>query len=365
MATIFNYHKNIELVISILVDLCNYMNLHSKFILCLSNMLLFSFLFSMTFGESGNQEISRHTIPVSSSSNVEKSVIIMFDRGYDTQFTNAKQILDKYGFKVSFFVICSFIDGNGYYKLANGREELEDRFTPMNWDQIRLLSKEGHDIESHGMEHRYLLNLSSSQALEDEIQGSKNCLEDQGLKPTYFQIPFNSGADNSTILKMISQYYDFGLSGHSRLMFLNCDGWINYGFETRSYKYQEDCNPYSDDGTVTRTHKYAIREWSHDRFHTRINNNYTTLDPHGTEISDMLFTEFVNLVEAQNQYNIKANKIVAIPVVGYHSIDTYTKYDTSPELFDREMQYLHTNGFNVLKLTDLGYDDNEHHFFIK
>ena len=79
----------------------------------------------------------------------------------------------------------------------------------------------------------------------------------------------------------------------------------------------------------------------------------------------MLFTEFVNLVEAQNQYNIKANKIVAIPVVGYHSIDTYTKYDTSPELFDREMQYLYTNGFNVLRLTDLGYDDNEHHFFIK
>ncbi|MDW0120736.1 MAG: polysaccharide deacetylase family protein [Nitrososphaeraceae archaeon] len=327
--------------------------------------MLSSLLFSITYGESENQENSLHFTPVSTSSNMEKSVIIIFDRGYDTQFKNAKPILDKYGFKVSFFIICNFIDGNGYYKLENGKEELEDSFTPMNWDQIRLLSKEGHDIESHGMEHRYLLNLSSPRALEDEIGGSKQCLEDQGLKPTYFQIPFNRGADNSTILKMISEYYDFGLSGHSRLMFLNCDGWVNYGFKTRSYKYQEDCNPYSDEGIPTRTHKYAIREWSHDRFHTRINNNYTSLDPHGTEISNKLFAEFVSLVEAQNQYNIKLEKVVAVPVIGYHSIDNYTRYDTSPELFDREMQYLYENGFKVLKLTDLGYDEEEHHFYIK
>ena len=164
---------------------------------------------------------------------------------------------------------------------------------------------------------------------------------------------------------MISEYYDFGLSGHSRLMFLNCDGWVNYGFKTRSYKYQEDCNPYSDEGIPTRTHKYAIREWSHDRFHTRISNNYTSLDPHGIEISNKLFAEFVSLVESQNQYNIKSEKVVAVPVIGYHSIDNYTRYDTSPELFDREMQYLYENGFNVLKLTDLGYDEEEHHFYIK
>lgn len=341
------------------------MNLPFKLMICLSNLILTSFLFSITYGGSENQVNSNHTISDSISSNIEKSVIIMFDRGYDTQFVNAKPILDKYGFKVSFFIICSFIDGNGYYKLAGGREELEDSFTPMNWDQVRLLSKEGHDIESHGMEHRYLLNLSSTESLKHEIEGSKQCLEDQGIKPTYFQIPFNRGADNSTILKMISEHYDFGLSGHSQLMFLNCDGWINHGFETRSYKYQEDCNPYTDEGIPTRTHKYAIREWYHDRFHTRINNNYSTLDPHGPEISNMLFAEFVRLVEAQNQYNIKAEKIVAIPVVGYHSIDTHTRYDTSPELFEREMAYLHTNGFNVLKLTDLGYDEKKHHFYIK
>ena len=37
-------------------------------------------------------------------------------------------------------------------------------------------------------------------------------------------------------------------------------------------------------------------------------------------------------------------------------------YDTSEELFDREMKYPYDNGYKVLWLTDLGYDKNENHF---
>ena len=80
------------------------------------------------------------------SSNTQKVAIIIFDRGDHTQFTNAKPILDKYGFRASFFIICSFIDGNGYYELQNGSEVLDefDEFdNPMNWDQIRALYNEG------------------------------------------------------------------------------------------------------------------------------------------------------------------------------------------------------------------------------
>jgi peptidoglycan/xylan/chitin deacetylase (PgdA/CDA1 family) len=281
------------------------------------------------------------------SSDIEKAVIIIFDRGYENQFTNAKPILDKYGFKASFFIVCRFVDGNG-----------------MSWDQIRRLDKQAHDIESHGMEHRRLMHLSSED-LEHEISVSKECLEDQGLKPTYFQFPFNIGAHNSTVLKMISKYFGFGLSGHSRLMFLNCDGWVNHGFRTQSYKYQYDCNPFSADGTPTRTHKYAIKEWSHDREHSKLNNRNPQLAPHGPQISDLLFTEFVRVVEAQTLYNSKAGKIVAIPIIGYHFIGNSTSYDTSKELFDKEMNYLYTNGFKVLRLTDLGYNEEENHFYIK
>jgi len=303
------------------------------------------------------------------SSNIEKAVIIMFDRGYKSQFTVAKPILDKYGFKASFFVICSFIDGAGYHKLSNGSELYHNISNPetniaMSWDEIKQLYKEGHDIESHGKEHRDLRK-SSSEELEHEIAESKKCLSDQGLKPTYFQFPNNKGNGNSTVLKMVSRFFDFGLADHSKLMFLNCDGWVNHGFKTQSYKYQHDCNPFSADGTPTRTNKYSIREWSHDRQHSKLNNKNPLLAPHGTEISDKMFIEFIKVVEAQNLYNSKAGKIVAVPIIGYHSIANSSNFDTSIELFDREMNYLHTNGFKVLKLTDLGYDEKANHFYIR
>lgn len=295
---------------------------------------------------------------------LEKAVIIIFDRGYENQFTTAKPILDKYGFKVSFFVICSFVEGSGYHKLDNGSELKHEADNAMSWDQVKQLRDEGHDIESHGKEHRDLRILSFEE-LEDEIAGSKECLEDNDLKSSFFQFPNNRGGDNSTVLKMVSEYFDFGLAGHSKLMFLNCDGWVNHGFKTQSYKYQNDCNPISADGKLTRTHKYAMKEWSHDREHSSLNNKNPTLAPHGPEISDMMFTEFVRVVEAQNLYNTKAGKIVAIPIIGYHFISDSTSYDTSEELFDKEMKYLYDNGFSVLKLSDLGYNNTGNHFYIK
>jgi hypothetical protein len=214
------------------------------------------------------------------------------------------------------------------------------------------------------MEHKDLRALSLKE-LEYEIGGSKECLEDNGLKPTYFQFPSNKGGDNATILKMISNYFDFGLADHSKLMFLNCDGWVNHGFKTQSYKYQYDCNPFTADGAPTRTNKLAMREWSHDREHSTLNEKNPQLTPHGAQMSDLLFNEFVSVVEAQNVYNSKAGKIVAIPIIGYHQIHNTSSYDTSIELFDREMEYLYDNGYNVLKLTDLRYNNTGNHFYIK
>jgi Polysaccharide deacetylase len=357
-----------------------------KLTVCLLNLMLALLSFPIIYGESEvrydnkissksnlfqsigtNSSVSRQdtgTPDKDSSSDIEKAVIIIFDRGYVSQFANAKPILDKYGFKASFFIICSFVEGAGYYKLSNRTELLHDFNNAMSWNQIRQLHNEGHEIESHGMEHRFLKNMTSED-IEYEISGSRECLENNGLKPNYFQFPSNKGADNSTIVKMVSKYFDFGLAGHSRLMFLNCDGWHNHGFRTQSYKYQYDCRTYWDDGTPTSTNRFAIKEWSHDRFHTKLNNKYPNLAPHGDEISNMLFIEFVRVVEAQKQYNENAGKVVAIPIVGYHMISNTSTYDTSVELFDKEMNYLYTNGFKVLKLIDLGYDEEANHFYIK
>jgi hypothetical protein len=79
----------------------------------------------------------------------------------------------------------------------------------------------------------------------------------------------------------------------------------------------------------------------------------------------MLFTEFIRVVNAQNQYNENVGKIVAVPMVGYHMISSSSIYDTSIKLFDKEINYLFTYGFKVLTLTEVGYDEKANDFYIK
>src|SRR5688500_18355637 len=69
---------------------------------------------------------------------VDKVVIFIFSDGLKSQFTNAKPILDKYGFKGTFDVVCNYVGTkNGY----------------MDWDEIKELHNENHDIGSHSMTH--------------------------------------------------------------------------------------------------------------------------------------------------------------------------------------------------------------------
>ena len=77
------------------------------------------------------------------------------------KFTNAKSILDKYGFKVTFFIVCDW---------ANS-----DNKSRMTWQEINQLYREGHDIESHSMTHKRLNKLSEN-TLDYEVGQSKQCI---------------------------------------------------------------------------------------------------------------------------------------------------------------------------------------------
>jgi len=281
--------------------------------------------------------------------NNKKYVILIFDRGYETTFTTAKPILDKYGFKATMFIACGNIEGG----------------KGMSWNQIRELYDEGHDIQAHGSEHIRLTYLKSSEEIESIVSEGKECLEEKGFSPTVFQAPYNKGGDDPEIVDGIAKYFDFAFTGHSELMFLNCDGWENYGYSKKNYEGTTDCNPYSSDGTLTPTNKYAIKEWSHDREHDKIyESKYLGEDPHGKKVSKAVLEKFIEVVNSQTKFN-KNGKINAIPIIGYHKIDTGKDYYTSPELFEQEMEYLHDNGFKVITLGDLGYDENQQHFYIK
>ncbi|MGI9012541.1 MAG: polysaccharide deacetylase family protein [Nitrososphaeraceae archaeon] len=277
----------------------------------------------------------------------DKFVILMFDRGYESIFSKAKPILDKFDFKASIFIACDYI-GN-----VKG----------MNWNQVREFYTDGYDIQSHGLIHTSLVDLKSENEIKSVISGGKECLQKNGFSPTVFQAPYNEGGDDPFIVDTIGNYFNLAFTGHSELMFLNCDGWENFGYDKENYHGTTDCGPYFSDGTPTSTNKFAMKEWSHDEAHKKINNEMNQ-DPHGLEVSYSLYLEFVRVVNSQTKFN-EPGKINAIPIVGYHQITKDDEEYTSPELFYLEMQYLYDNGFKVISVDDLGYDKYQDRFYVK
>src|SRR5215469_6798150 len=95
-----------------------------------------------------------------------KLIMIGFDDGWKSQITYAKPILDKYGFKASFFIVCKYANAGVISR--------------MNWQDIATLEKDGMDIESHSMTHPPYLNVLNQKQLDYEIGGSKQCLATHG-----------------------------------------------------------------------------------------------------------------------------------------------------------------------------------------
>ncbi len=270
--------------------------------------------------------------PTPPSNNIAntKVVILSFDDNRKGDFTYAKPILDKYGFKATFFIICGKTTDKG----------------AMNWQEIASMQSDGMDIESHTMTHKHLNHLSAS-ALNFEIAGSKQCLASHGYNTTSFAYPYDEGADNVTVVNTVAKYYDLARTGSEPLMFLNCNGFKNHP--------QTDCRTYLPDGTLTYANKYAVRSLSFDRY----------------EIKDLfsnstIFSDFVKIVNSQIKYN-NGRTINAVPLVTFHNVLPLGSkpYSTNVAIFDQLMKYLHDNGFRVLSMNNLVYDAKNNAFYIK
>jgi peptidoglycan/xylan/chitin deacetylase (PgdA/CDA1 family) len=292
--------------------------------------------------DNNNVDVNNPSSYSSSSSSTDnndtpKVVILNFYDNDIGQFTNAKPILDKFGFKSTFFIVCSWASSDNN----------PDR---MNWQQITQLYREGHDIESHSTSHKVLSKLSADD-LDYQVGQSKECFRKHiGVEPTVFSPPHSKGWNNATVIDMIAKYYDLSIGGFvSSPMFLHCYGW-----KQLQHAPQTDCRTYSDDGELNYANRYDIKEVSHDG----LENRYAHDD-------NQTFEKFVELVNSQTNYN-KDGKINAIPIIGYHDIDNNkTITSTDVNLFDAEMKYLHDNGFKVLTMSDLAYNENKNYLYVK
>jgi peptidoglycan/xylan/chitin deacetylase (PgdA/CDA1 family) len=302
----------------------------------------------------------------SNNHNNSKVVIINFDDSHKSQYTYAKPILDKYGFKATFFEVCNWVEA-GHHN--------SDMTT--TWKDIAALQQDGMDIEAHTMTHPHINGSLSAADLDYEIGQSQQCLIDHGINSTIFAYPYGDGSNNSAVVNAVAKFYHLARTdSKSALTFLHCDGNID---NTNEKINHTDCRAYFSNGTLTPANRYSINGWAHRHIERDCSaNNSTssgscgacTVVRHEYNNSQM-FERFIANVNMQNNYN-KDGIIRAIPIIIYHTIVTYPDLsysnrpvDTTLNLFDAEMKYLHDNGFKVLTMADLAYDENNNYLYIK
>jgi peptidoglycan/xylan/chitin deacetylase (PgdA/CDA1 family) len=258
----------------------------------------------------------------------EKAIVLNFDDDWKGQITHAVPILEKYGFNATFFVTTGCLDyqNTSFCNNAGGNSS-------MTWDDIASLSEMGYDIQSHGASHEDLTTVSA-EVLEYEVGGSKQALFEHGYNSTIFGPAFAAGEGNSTIINTISKYYDMARVGYAPLVYLDS------------------------------TDRYSLPVWVDYDLQTTYGDNSTKI-----------FEAFVEEVNSQVEYNNNGT-INAVPIIVYHNVDYRNDSNSSnipPDwldstidvnLFEQEMKYLHDNGFQVLSISDLGYNQTSNRLYI-
>lgn len=123
---------------------------------------------------------------VEEQDNTQK-VVLTFDDGFIGNYLFALNILEKYGYKATFFVTVNNISRERY----------------MSWDQLGVLYKKGHLIQSHTMTHPMLGECDEGQ-IAYELETSRKVIEDKiGGEVKYLSLPF--GSSNEKVISIANR----------------------------------------------------------------------------------------------------------------------------------------------------------------
>jgi len=114
----------------------------------------------------------------------EKPILLTFDDGYADNYKTAWPIMQRYGFKATFFIITSSVGPK-----------------TINWDELNDLVRQGNSIGSHTVRHLDLSTLSVKQQ-ENELSISKQELENR-LGISVQALCYPSGKYNNTTLELM------------------------------------------------------------------------------------------------------------------------------------------------------------------
>jgi peptidoglycan/xylan/chitin deacetylase (PgdA/CDA1 family) len=118
----------------------------------------------------------------------QAAVSLTFDDASKDHLTQAMPLLEKYGFKGTFYVIVK-------------RVPASENDSKLTWNELKQMAEHGHEIGNHSMTHYQLTKAKDRQALEYEIVTPIAIIEKEvGVKPITFCYPGN--ARNQEIIEL-------------------------------------------------------------------------------------------------------------------------------------------------------------------
>jgi|AntAceMinimDraft_18_1070375.scaffolds.fasta_scaffold78149_2 peptidoglycan/xylan/chitin deacetylase (PgdA/CDA1 family) len=133
-------------------------------------------------------------------------VSIVFDDGYTDMHDNVLPILNEYNISSTFYIIPGLV----------GEKFEEEKI--MDWEQIKELQEQGHEIGSHSMNHPRLTKITRKNIIS-ELKSSKEELESRDLTINSLAIPY--GDYNEEIKNIAREYYSSVRSSDWNYNFFN------------------------------------------------------------------------------------------------------------------------------------------------
>jgi len=123
----------------------------------------------------------------------KKSIIITFDDGYKSTYTNAYPVLQKYNIPATVFVAAGFIGQKKpfpWLEAENNNSGLHESM-PMNEEEIIELYEGGIEIGSHTMYHNFLPKMNSQKIEEDILNSQYKLRNILGRTPLSLALPYS------------------------------------------------------------------------------------------------------------------------------------------------------------------------------
>ncbi len=188
--------------------------------------------------------------------NKKSAFTFSFDDSFESQYTYALPILDKYGMKATFFVIAGAVTDGPPQDWRYGY-----------WWQFKDMAAEGHEIAAHTMTHPDLTKLPvgdiyTPNTLTYELYQSQQIIEQKipGYKCVTLAYPYCSY--DSTVEKVASQYFISARTcgAYAEPSKINGLDWFDVASETPEYNLPR--NSVSDDQDEFDTYTYNVQNES-------------------------------------------------------------------------------------------------------